>query len=800
MQAHLFHNRRWLPLLLSLLAIPSQAQYRFDHWTTEEGLPQNSVNDICRTRDGYLWFTTLDGLVRYDGVRFTIFNQSNAPGLAGNRLLRLAEGADGALWIGSEDGGVTRYLRGVFTTFTTRDGLPHNRVSRIQPDGQGGLHFQTRDGYAYWRANRLQPDPEKLSPARTRKFFAPSGAVWTLDETGLYRFKDGATTSYPPLIPAASIRFAPFYEDRQGNLWLSANGSAVFRIRNGVVTRFGIRDGLPPVPVEEFLEDRHGALWLSTSGGGVARFWAGRFTLYTVRDGLSDNMTGHLLEDAEGNLWVGTSTRGINRLSPRFMTTYAVENGLHDASVYPILQDRSGAIWIGAQAGLTRFTEGRFVSFTGREAGFPPGFSAQSLYEDRAGRLWIGSYDGVGRFINGRYVADQSVPPVAVFAIHEDRQGVFWFGTEKGLFKCQDGSCTVYDANNGLPGSDVKTIHEDRRGDLWFGTYGGLARLSHGQFTHYTQRDGLAGNHVRYLYEDSEGTFWIGTYDSGMSRLRDGRFTNYQVRHGLYNEGVFQILEDAHGLFWIGCNKGIYRVSKEQLNDFAAGRISSIICVAYHQQDGMGNAECNGGRQPAGIRARDGRLWFPTLGGAVVVDPERALLNPQPPPVLIESVVLDRHAVPFDDELRIAPAQKYLEISYAGLSFVKSEQARFRYRLSGQDGDWIDAGTRRVAYYSYLPPGEYTFTVTAANSDGVWNPAGASLRIVVSPPFWRTSWFVTLVALSLAGMAWLASRRRIARLRRAHAAQEQFSRQLLDSQEQERQRIAAELHDSLGQS
>lgn len=797
---HTFWPQWVLPCLFASTALAQHSPYRFDHWTTDDGLPQNSVNDICQTRDGYLWLTTLDGLVRYDGVRFTVFNKRNSPGLASNRLLRLAEDADGALWIGSEDAGVTRYAQGVFKTFTTQDGLPHNRVSRIQPDGRGGLQFQTRDGYAYWRGNRLLPDPEKLDPGRTRKFFARSGAVWTLDETGLYHFRDGVTTAYPPLIPPPSIRFVPFYEDRQGHLWLGAKDAGAFKIKDGVITRYAEKDGLPPVPLAEFLEDRDSTLWISTIGGGLARFQAGRFSLYSTKNGLSDNVTGPLLEDREGNLWVGASAGGLNQLSRKFITTYATESGLHDLSVYPILQDRAGNVWIGAADGLTRYAAGRFSSYAGREAGFPPRFVAQSLYEDSAGRLWVGSYDGIGQFKDGKYAVDKIVPPVGVAAIHEDRAGNFWFGTDKGLYKCRDGSCIVYGANNGLPGTDVKTIYEDRRGDLWIGTYDGIARLSNGRFTHYTERDGLAGNRVRYIYEDAEGTFWIGTYDSGLSRFRNGRFTNYNVKIGLYNEGVFQILEDAHGMFWIGCNKGIYRVSKRQLNDFADGRISSIICTAYNQRDGMSNVECNGGRQPAGIRARDGRLWFPTLGGAVVIDPEASRLNPLPPPVLIESVVLDRNAVDFQGEVRIAPEQKYLEISYAGLSFINSEQAHFRYRLSGQDGDWIDAGTRRIAYYSYLPPGEYTFTVTAANSDGVWNSAGASIRIRVIPPFWRTWWFATLSMLAVMGAALLWHRRRVARLEQARAAQAAFSRQLMQSQEDERKRIAAELHDSLGQS
>jgi signal transduction histidine kinase len=305
---------------------------------------------------------------------------------------------------------------------------------------------------------------------------------------------------------------------------------------------------------------------------------------------------------------------------------------------------------------------------------------------------------------------------------------------------------------------------------------------------------------VRSLYEDAEGTLWVGTYDGGLSRLKAGRLTTYRVAQGLFNSGVFQILEDGRGNFWISCNRGIYRVGRQQLNDFADGRSASVTCIAYGKLDGMLNTECNGGRQPAGVRARDGKLWFPTQGGVVVIDPAAVPFNAQPPPVLIESVSLDGTAIGFRAGVRVEPGQSSLLINYTGLSYVKPEQVRFKYRLFGQDNDWIDAGTRRVVNYSHLSPGSYTFQVVAANSDGVWNNAGASLRIAVLPPFYRTWWFLSLTLLAVTGLAALAHQIRVRQLKRLHAAQEAFSDQLISSQEQERQRIAAELHDSLGQN
>ncbi|HEY8460316.1 MAG TPA: ATP-binding protein, partial [Blastocatellia bacterium] len=304
------------------------------------------------------------------------------------------------------------------------------------------------------------------------------------------------------------------------------------------------------------------------------------------------------------------------------------------------------------------------------------------------------------------------------------------------------------------------------------------------------------------LYEDRDGSLWIGSYDGGLTRFKDGRFTRYTTKEGLFNDGVFQILEDSRGNLWMSCNRGIYRVSKHELNEFADGRRSSITSIAYGRSDGMLNPECNGGRWPAGVRTRDGKLWFPTQDGVAVIDPEAIPSNAQPPPVVIESFLLDRTPVApleFDRPIRIAPEWENFEIEYTALSFVNSERIRFRYKLEGLDQDWTEAGTRRAAYYSYVPPGQYIFRVTAANSDGVWNTEGQSLRVIVLPPFYLTWWFVALAATGAVGLLGFAWRYRVAQYKRAQATQRAFSRQLIESQEIERKRIAAELHDSLGQ-
>jgi signal transduction histidine kinase len=304
---------------------------------------------------------------------------------------------------------------------------------------------------------------------------------------------------------------------------------------------------------------------------------------------------------------------------------------------------------------------------------------------------------------------------------------------------------------------------------------------------------------VRIIYEDSEGTIWVGTYDQGLVRIKDRKITSYTMKEGLFNNGVFQILEDARENFWISSNLGIYRVSKKELTDYAEGHVKSITSVPYGKRDGMISSECNGGVQPAGVKTLDGKLWFPTQAGVVVVDPDAVPVSAQPPPVMIEEFLINNEPVAFGEVVKISPGTENFEIHYTGLSFIMSERIGFKYKLEGLDRDWVDAGTRRIAYYSHVPPGNYTFKVIAANRDGIWNLEGASIPIRIIPPFWKTWWFVSLSVLTFIALVWVSFRLRIAQLEKERRAQESFSRQLINSQESERQRIAAELHDSLGQ-
>jgi signal transduction histidine kinase/ligand-binding sensor domain-containing protein len=809
-------SERWFrPGLRSLLVACCflsnvQAQFVIDSWTTENGLPQNSVLSIQQTPDGYLWLTTFDGLVRFDGVRFTVFNRGDYPGLPSNRFVQLLAERDGALWACTENDGFVRYLAGRFQTFSVANGLPSNNPNRIQRDIDGSLLIETHTAVAHLRAGRITSDPPR--DFRERKtYVSPRGARWDLDATGLRRTIGGRESRFT-LPSNVSTEFADgFYsvqmeETADGALWLALPGG-LYRLGSGGYAVYTAKDGLPQSSISALAQDRQGGLWLATERDGACRFANRHFTCYTTVDGLSSNYVRSVFQDREGNIWVGTNDRGLNRLTRRVVTPLSTAAGLREKNVYSVLEDRAGDVWVGTIRGLARMRSGRVAEFFDRSTGLLPE-NVQSLYEDRVGRLWIGSDGGVEFYANGRFqdfTRELKLRPGrdSCWSIHEDTTGALWFGTNAGLLRYQGGQVRRYTVQDGLPGNDVKAVLESRNGSLWVGTYAGLACMDgthlSSHFSSWTERDGLASNHIRAIHEDEQGTLWIGTYDGGLSRLSKGVFTNYTTAQGLFSNGVFQILEDARGNFWMSSNQGIYRVSRQQLEDVATAKISEVVSTAFGRSDGMLNAECNGGNQTAGMKSRDGKLWFPTQDGVAVIDPEAVPYNPLPPPVVIESGSVEGRDVPLKGGLQLQSRERGLEIRYTANSLVKPEQVRFRYRLEGLDTQWVEAGMRRSTFYPYLPPGSYVFRVIAANSDLVWNQNGAQLAIVVLPPFYRTWWFFCMAFLLVTAAAYLAWRRRIAQLQQAHATQLSFSRQLIESQEGERKRMAAELHDSLGQ-
>jgi signal transduction histidine kinase/ligand-binding sensor domain-containing protein len=790
----LLHSGVWLAILL-LATASTPAQYRFNEWTTDNGLPHNTVYDIHQTRDGYVWLTTFDGLVRFDGVRFTVFNRANSPGISSNRFLRLYEDASGDLWAGTEDSGLVRYHNGHFTSYGKEQGLTsiyetedeHGRLVVLLTDGSARrlvdgkfVPVDSSNDVFLKPTNRRESHSILCHSTGSRVVCLGYGPGWTP--------ADG--------MPSVDGPRGEAIQDTHGALWMVMEPGALVKIENAKVANvYTEGNGLPGRPLRFVIgahtscvsKDKHGTLWMTDLETTHSRFLGNDVPAAVEGNSIS-------YEDREGNVWFATNQGGLFRARQRFINTYSTSEGLTQPNVYPIYQDTGGHIWVGANA-LFRYEDGNFtLDKTGPEDGIT------ALAEDLQGRLIVGN---IGTILvrDGDHFKRLLQKRSNVFrAIYPDRDGALWLGGEHGLVHLKDGSEKDYTTVDGLAGDDIKVIISDRAGGLWIGSYGGLTHYSDGRFTSWTERDGLPSRTVRALYKDDDGVLWIGTYDGGLGRFKDGKFTRYTTREGLFDNAAFQIPEDGRGNFWMSSNRGLYRVSRRELNDLAEGLRSTVTSVAYGKSDGLLNVECNGGHWPAGIKTSQGTLWFPTQDGVAVIDPAAVPVNPKPPPVHVESLLVDNAAVDFGNEVPIRPDQENFEIGYTALSYINSENIRFRYRLEGLDRDWVEAGTRRVAYYSHVPPGRYTFHVIAANSDGVWNTEGASVLIRVRPRFYQTWWFVSTVGLAFCAMVFGAYRIRVNRLEQARRAQEEFSQKLMASQEQERQRIAAELHDSLGQS
>jgi len=766
------------------------SQFSREVWLTENGLPQNTVHSIAQTKDGYVWIGTEEGLARFDGIRFTVFDKQNTPQLKSNYIRTLLADRQGALWIGTAEG-LVRLLDGKFTVFTTNEGLPSDTIQAVYEDHEGNLWVATANGLGLFKSGGVTTftTRERLVGGSIQALFEDADrALWIATSYGVGRLKDGKFANYTVRDGLGSNSVRSIQQDRDGRLWFGSLGGLT-SFSGGRFTTYTTRDGLPNDRIISLHADRDGGLLIGTAGG-LCRFNDGRFTGFNTGEALSTSTILSLLEDLEGNLWIGTESGGINLLKDTKFTTYTVRNGLSNDLVKSIYGDRQGNTWIGTDGGgLNLLKDGKLSVYNTRD-----GLSSNvvlALFGDDAGDLWAGTPDGLNRFSHGKFTVYTSADGLAnndVRSIFADHRGNLWIGTRGGLTRMKDGVFRTFTEVDGLANDLIATIYEDAKGNLWIGTFGGLSRFKDGEFTTFTTKDGLSSDAVISLYEDSDGTLWIGTNGGGLNRMKDGQLTAYTTRSGLLDDVVYRVLEDGRNNLWLSCRKGIFHVSKKELDEFAGGRIASISPVAYGTADGMITRECSGGGHPAGWRGSDGKLWFPTIKGVAMIDPERIKTNTQAPPVVIEQIRIDDQSIAPSDGIELPRGTTRFDLYYTAPSFVAPEKVRFKYKLEGFDNDWIDSGTRRIAYYTNLRPGAYTFRVIASNNDGVWNQTGAAFGLYLKPYFYQTYWFYAVCVLGLAILAWLLFRLRV------RGVKAQFDAVLA-----ERNRIAREIHDNLAQ-
>jgi len=738
---------------------PSKAatQYPLETWGTRDSLPAHTIAGMARTGDGYLWFATR-GLVRFDGVTFARVDLASKPGPP-PLILSVAPADDGGLWILAQSLGLFHYKDGV-----TKPGPRINAVGFLRPGRDGNLWHVPGDQVMRIRNGTVE---RRLSVVQGRDVLEdPDGtlwiAAWDAAQGGLLRVRGEEVTRY-----SAAEGVDPFVSvlarGRDGTLWLGTR-KGLTAFREGRFVTYTTRDGLSDDFVTTLLEDRDGNLWVGTAGGGLCRFRDGVFSSVRQADGLVDDNVTALHEDDEGGLWVA-GRGGVGRLRSTSFTTYTRREGLPVDSVMEAYPSRDGGVWVSTYGGgLMRFKDGLITPYDTR-AGLT-NLYVGTVFEASDGAVWFG--DGanqLSRLDRGRLKTFDTGKRY-VWAIAEDAQGLVVAFPRQGLFRLQGDRFVPYQTASGdvLNDMSIRVLQRGRDGSLWIGGTRGLIHAADGRLTTYAEAQGVKGA-VFSLLEDADGTWWIAT-STGLLRFKDGAMRRFDDQPYLSDNSIVTVLEDDNGHLWFNSTKALARVAKADLNAYADGKNTSVAIRIFTARDGLKIEEIRTTPtvQRAG-RSVDGRLWFPTPRGLSVVDPRHLLRDEKAPPLLVEQLVVDGLVMPATGPLVVSAGAEKVEIRYAALSYTTPERVTFRYRLEGFDDGWVEAGTRRSAFYTKLPPGRYRFQVRATNGDGVTNDVGASLSFAQQPRLHQTVWFRLMLALALVGAAVGVHRLRVRQLK-----------------------------------
>jgi ligand-binding sensor domain-containing protein/AraC-like DNA-binding protein len=749
----------------------NQDPYIFKTWTTEDGLPQNSVLTLIQDKTGYIWSGTRSGLVRFDGTAFRVFNQWDTRPLKNNNILALCEDRNGVLWIGTDGGGLSGLKNGEWISFNTKDGLSNNTIRTIFEDREGNLWVGTANGLNHLKNGKwvvYTAGDDLWGNSITAIAANSSGGLWIgTNDNGLYQLKEEKYRAVQLKNPMAGLEITSLCEDGSGGLWIGAE-NGLYYLKNGKI-RTAAPNGHPlsDHSIRTLMIDSKGSLWIGTDGEGTYRFTNGRFTIISTPYGriLNDDFIYAFLEDRETNLWIGTYTSGLVRLTHARVTTITTENGLPRNLVRTLLQDSSGHLWVGTdRKGVVKLTTGGAETIERLSDS-----TINTLYQDMEHNLWIGTQKKGLTCIKSStshvYTTRDGLSSDEITVIFKDSSGTLWIGTSNGLNRFEKGRFT-----SAGPDTHIRTMAENRQRRLWIGTQQGLKRLTDDHLQDFSTAKGEKCEHdVLALAVDDNDNLWIGTNGSGLACLNKKMSTlyTYTTDNGLPTNFIFSILEDHRGNLWMSSYRGVFRVSKRQLEAVARKRIPKLTPLCIDEKDGMRSSECVMGGQPAAWKTTDGKLYFPTLKGVALLDPSSIEINRIPPEIIIEAVFVDNKPVKIgEDTVSVfSHGKNIIEFYFTALSFTAPGKVKIRYKLEGFDNQWKDVSPRqkRAALYLNLDPGNYRFKTTACNNDGVWNDKGAVFEFKIKFPFYKQPLFyllIILILLALGGALWFFHRKR----------------------------------------
>ncbi|HVM93065.1 MAG TPA: two-component regulator propeller domain-containing protein [Terriglobales bacterium] len=770
-----------LPALLSASKSAS-AIYTQRVWKMQDGLPEQVVQAFAQTQDRYLWIGTTGGLVHFDGERFQVFDRDNTPAFVENNVFCLSVSRDNTLWIGLEGGGLIRYRDGVFHAFTTNDGLTNSFVRAILEDRAGNIWVATDSGLFRLNGDHLDrvDDKNDMPPLAVHALYEDRrGGIW-VGGSRLFRLDGGKFVEYQLAGLASQNRVKTILETSDGVIWvgtvsglqsLTPTGQRFQRVSdiNGTV-RF-------------LRETSDGTLWIGMIGRGLHTYRDHQFSEMTAPAALPSNTLLNLFEDVEHNLWIGTQA-GMVRLSKTAVQTVNLPDAA-DSDAETVYQDRNGDVWIAA-VNLFRYHNGQATRyrFPGAE-----GVRVRNVFRDRDGALWIGT-EGRGAYREAagqlvQYSTENGLVNNFVRAFLQARDGSIWIATDEGVSRWRPQGITNYQMRDGLCYFSTRSLLEDRKGDIWIGTDRGVSHIHGDAFVSDAVTAALQNEKVWSLHEDPSGGLWFGTRTGGLYRWRSGKLTHFTTAQGLASNGVFELLEDKRGNLWMSGPQGISVINRRALDNAANDSSFSVPLTLYGVSEGLETIQMCGGEKPAGILTAAGEVWFPSSKGPVRIPIDEARPS-QPAPVVIDRLVADGKQLPTNARIELDPDNTKLEVDFGVVLLRSQERVRFRYMLHGFDKGWSDVSTRRSAYYTNLPPGQYQFRVAAFEMNDPDQVVEASIEVTQKPHFYRTYWFVGLTLALAATLVWAAYQ---LRLRQLHS---RFSAVL-----QERNRLAREMHDTL---
>ena len=785
----------------------SVEQLHTSSWGSDDGLPSDRVFDLLQTRDGYLWIGTDEGLVRFDGVRFHVFNQTNTSALASNTVIELYETGDGTLWAGTEGGGLTAFRVGRHRPAESVAELSGVTIKCLLEDSEGELWVGTET--KTWRSQDGRFDIVSGAPENvTTMAVDSSGTVWFGGKAGLRRWNgEAAVTSGIDELdsgeasPAVNVLVA----DRDGSLWAGTEAQGLLHVDQEVLQRY-----LPNSSIQLLFQDRHGRIWYAGRAGKLKR----------LDDGPADDQPWYgapvecMTDDSEGGLWLGAigSPHALQRLTLPPATSY-------DHLAACVLARPGGGVWLGSNAGLSRVVGNGDEKILTIDR-FYRRSRALALAPGRNGSLWIGRRD---KWID--QWSDDVVTPFqnrdrlrkeAVAAVFEDTAGTVWVGyRDGGASRREEGQDKFVEIDQ-FGDVIVNWFAEVTDGDLYVGTsdglYRGTARVNDPVL------DELPTTDFRSHHVDENGDLWLGTVGGGLLRLRDGVFTNWSTQHGLRADRIFAITDDSAGNLWLGALQKVFFVSKANLEDVAGGKTEKLKCRTTPI---FGDSQRLAQGYPKMARSADGSVWVTRKNDTVRVPPGAIDRNPVFAPVHIEHVHVDGDPLSGEDEVEFYAGTRRLAIYYTAATHANPAGVEFKYRLTGHADNWIETGGDRVAYFTELPPGKYSFHVIGTNGHGLWNEDGASISIIIKPRWFETAWFKTMFVIGLCGFVAACVTVFTARVRLRNAALQKevterklaeeellhhqqrlkfMASELMVTEERERRRIAADLHDHIGQT